>query len=142
VEIGQAGRRRYAGGRFWIRTCFRMLSVCFYSDNGSKNHSVSMSEVFYEWLAYSQFSKISQARSVTLELDEEQVSLPVVDLAEENRSRYLAFLSESIVVGTRAMLEHLEGQGGAVEDDKYRLGKLLEMLDLFKDQAYRYVRYY
>jgi hypothetical protein len=127
-----------------------MLSVCFYSDNGSKNHSVSMSEAFYEWLAYSQFSKISQARSVTLELDEEQVSLPVVDLAEETRSRYLAFLSESIlrrrgyanVVGTRAMLEHLEGQGEAVEDDKYRLGKLLEMLDLFKDQAYRYVRYY
>jgi hypothetical protein len=46
------------------------------------------------------------------------------------------------VVGTRAMLEHLERQVGAVEEDKYRLGKLLEMLDLFKDQAYRYVRYY
>jgi hypothetical protein len=119
-----------------------MLSVCFYSASGAKNHSVSMSESFYEWLAYSPFSKISQARSVTLELDEEQVSLPVVDLAEEIRSRYLAFLSEAIVSGTRAMLEHLEGPVGAVEDDKYRLGKLLEMLDLFKDQAYRYVRYY
>jgi hypothetical protein len=46
------------------------------------------------------------------------------------------------VVGTRAMLEHLEGSVGAVEDDRYRLGKLLEMLDLFGDQAYRYVRYY
>lgn len=119
-----------------------MLSICFYSANGSQNHSVSMSESFYEWLAYSQFSKISQARSVTLELDEEKVSLPVVDLAEDIRSRYLVFLSESIVLGTRAMLEHLEGQIGEFEEDKYRLTKLLEMLDLFKDQAYRYVRYY
>jgi hypothetical protein len=119
-----------------------MLSICLYSANGAKNHSVSMSESFYEWLAYSQFSKISEAQSVTLDLDDEAVSLPVVELAEETRSRYLAFLSESIVVGARAMLEHLEGQGGAVEEDKYRLGKLLEMLDLFGDQAYRYVRYY
>jgi hypothetical protein len=72
----------------------------------------------------------------------EQLSLPVVDLVEDIRSRYLAFLSEAIVLGTRAMLERLEGQGGAAEEDQYRLGKLLEMLDLFKDQAYRYVRYY
>jgi hypothetical protein len=46
------------------------------------------------------------------------------------------------VLGTRAMLENLEGPVGAVENDRYRLGKLLEMLDLFGDRAYRYVRYY
>lgn len=39
------------------------------------------------------------------------------------------------------MLAHLEGQVGAVEEDRYRLGTLLEMLDLFGDRAYRYVRY-
>jgi hypothetical protein len=77
-----------------------------------------------------------------LVLLEQQLSVPIVDLAEDIRSRYLAFLSEAIWLGLRAMLEHLEGPVGAAEDDKYRLGKSLEMLDLFKDQTYRYVRYY
>lgn len=120
-----------------------MLSVSFYSSDGVKNNSVSLSDELYAWLARSDFSKISAAQPVTLELEEEMVSLPLVDLQNSTRNAYIDFLGEVIVAGTKLILEHLENQlMDEVGNDKYRLRKLLDLLDLFKDTSYRYVRYY
>jgi hypothetical protein len=121
-----------------------MLSINFYSADGIENDSVDLSEDFYTWLAQSNFSKIAQAKSTILELEEETISLPLVELVPEVRVSYIAFLSDAIVEGTKTLLEHLEqaNSGEMLGDDKYRLRKSIALLTLLKNEVYQYVGYY
>ena len=121
-----------------------MLSINFYSADGIENESVDLSEEFYAWLAHSKFSKIAQAKSTLLELEEEMISLPLVELIPEVRGSYIQFLSDAIVEGTKTLLEHLEqpNKVDVLDDDKYRLRKAIALLTLVKNEAYQYVGYY
>ncbi|HBE17159.1 MAG TPA: hypothetical protein DEG17_20360 [Cyanobacteria bacterium UBA11149] len=105
---------------------------------------MDLSEEFYAWLAHSQFSKIAQAKSTLLELEEEMISVPLVELIPETRGSYIQFLSDRIVEGTKTLLEHLEQPNPAdlLDDDKYRLKKAIAILNLVKNQVYQYVGYY
>ncbi len=121
-----------------------MLSINLYSADGIENDSVDLSEEFYAWLSYSKFSKIAQATSTILELEDETISLPLVKLVPEVRGSYIQFLSEAIVEGTKTLLEHLEQPNTAdvIHDDKYRLKKSLALLNLVKNEVYQYLGYY
>ena len=121
-----------------------MLSIIFYSADGIENDSVDLSEEFYAWLAHSQFSKIAQAKSTLLELEEETISLPLVELIPEIRVSYIQFLNDTILEGTKTLLEHLEQPNTAdvLDDDKYRLRKAIALLTLVKNEVYQYVGYY
>ncbi len=121
-----------------------MLSINFYSADGIENDSVDLSEEFYASLAHSRFSKIAEATSTLLALEEETISLPLVELVPEVRSGYIQFLSDAIVEGTKTLLEHLDRANTAniIEDDKYRLKTSIALLTLFKNEGYRYLGYY
>ncbi|MEQ9626099.1 hypothetical protein [Coleofasciculus chthonoplastes] len=62
-----------------------------------------------------------------MELEEETISLPLVELVPEIRGSYIQFLSDTIVEGTKTLLEHLEQPNTAdvLDDDKYRLRKAI-----------------
>lgn len=121
-----------------------MLSINFYSADGIENNSVDLSEEFYAWLAHSQFSKIAQAKLTLLELEEETISLPLVELIPEVRGSYIQCLSDAIVEGTKTLLEHLEqpNRADVLHHDKYRLRKSIALLNPIKNEVYQYVCYY
>lgn len=121
-----------------------MLSINFYAADGIENASLDLSEEFYTWLAHSEFSKIAQAQIVPLQLEEAIVPLPLVELLPEVRRNYVRFLSDAIVAGTKTILEHLEHPDLTHElhNDKYRLKKLITLLDLLKHERYQYIGYY
>lgn len=121
-----------------------MLSINFYSADGIENESVDLSEEFYAWLAHSQFSKIARAKSTLLELEDEAISLPLVELVPDVRRSYIQFLSDAIVEGTKTLLEHLDrpNKTDLLDGDKYRLKKSIALLTLLKNEVYQYIRYY
>lgn len=121
-----------------------MLSINFYAANGIENESVDVSEGFYTWLAQSEFSKVAEAQSTPLELEDEIVPLPLVKLLPEVREGYIQFLSDAIVEGTRKIINHLEPPylTNELETEKYWLRKLLELLDRIKHEGYQYIGYY
>ena len=119
-----------------------MLSIRFFSDSNHPPHSIRIVDQFYEWLAHSDFSKVGSTDEIEIEIEEEIVSLPLVRLDDTIREGFINVLSDTFFQETRQMLGALE-QAHSTEllsDQTYRLKKLLEMLDCFKNPAYQYLQ--
>lgn len=125
---------------------------------GQANHSVQVSDDFYEWLARcatsdhgsSDFSKLGRSQQTKLEIEGETAELPLVPLVAETRSKLIELFSERIFSETRfpfreampTMLGELDRLTPQPElsTKTYRLKKLLEVLDCLKSETYQYLQ--
>jgi hypothetical protein len=97
-----------------------MLDISFYSTNGSESETVDVAENLYEWLAKSDFSKIGgESIDIQVNLDEENVILPLVELNQEIRQQFKKFFSEAIISESDAVLTKL---GDSPSKEEYQAG--------------------
>lgn len=120
-----------------------MLDISFYTTNGLESETVDVGETLYEWLAKSAFSKIGGASIDTeIHLDEENVTLPLVELNQEIRQQFQKMFSEAIISESDVVLTKL-GDSPSKEEYQsgtYRLRKMLELLKCVKNENYQYLQ--
>jgi len=121
-----------------------MLDISFYGKNGELQEIVEVSESFYEWLARSEFSEIGASRETSINIDNEESLLKLVDLNKGNRQRFKDFLLEAIQQESEAMLEKLGDSPSKEEYQKesYPLRKLQELLKIITNIQYQYLERY
>ena len=118
-----------------------MLDISFYGKNGDPQETIDISDSFYEWLARSEFSEIGASRKISINIDNEQSFLKLVDLNKGNRHRFKDFLLEAIQQQSETMLKNL-GDSPSKEEyqsESYPLRKLQEILKLITNPQYQYL---
>lgn len=120
-----------------------MLDISFYTTNGSESETVDVGETLYEWLAKSDFSKIGgESIDTEIYLDEENVTLPLVELNQEIRQQLKKMFSQEIISESDAVLTKL-GDSPSKEEYQagtYRLRKMLELLKCVENENYQYLQ--
>lgn len=119
-----------------------MLDIIFYSVAEPHAEYVDLSEDFYAWLSYSEFSKIGQSEPSELEIDGEYMSLPLIALGETTRSAFSRFLRAAIVEESDQVLDRLT-ESVPKEDYQrltYRLRKLQELRKCVENKSYQYLQ--
>ena len=121
-----------------------MLDISFYGKNGELQEIVEVSESFYEWLARSEFSEIGASRETSINIDNEESLLKLVDLNKGNRQRFKDFLLEAIQQESEAMLEKLGDYPSKEEyqSESYPLRKLQEIIKVITNTQYQYLERY
>lgn len=119
-----------------------MLSFHFYSADGQVDHTIRVSEQFYDWLARSPFSQVGRSRLTALCLEGEWVDLPLVSLGNPTRSLFTTLFNELIVSETAELLRFLDEGAGALGwlECQERLKRLLELLSCVKNSEYAYLQ--
>lgn len=127
------------------------MEILFYAKDGS-DLALEVSDSFYEWLALSEFSKIQTSRSVTLKVDEEDVSIQAIELTEQNRNSYISFFQKCILAESYDLVLKMESSSnpgllkassfeGSLENLQYRIKKFYEFLRCLEDRAWVYMEY-
>jgi hypothetical protein len=120
-----------------------MFDICFYSANGEFSDSIIITAATYEWLAKSDFSKIGgESIDIKINLDEEDVILPLIELNPDIRQQFKKFFSEAIISESDAVLTKL-GDSPSKEEYQagtYRLRKMLELLKCVENENYQYLQ--
>ncbi|MDY6783790.1 MAG: hypothetical protein SW833_14820 [Cyanobacteriota bacterium] len=116
-----------------------MLDISFYTDAEEPAERIEVAEAFLEWLARSKFSQIGKDCSTRVIIDEEEIIIPLVELKKSTRSQFVDFFNETIVEETKKVLDRLDSLSPSVES-VYRLRKLIELLDCFKNESYQYLQ--
>ncbi|EDN71245.1 hypothetical protein BGP_0692 [Beggiatoa sp. PS] len=121
-----------------------MLDITFYTANGQSPCTVELSETFYSWLAKSDFAKIGQSRDRKVTIEEEEEMLSVVQIKGDNgnRKKFITFFNQAIVCECKLMLDKLEKKPTttAYQENAYHLNKLYELLDCMKNREYQYLQ--
>lgn len=120
-----------------------MFDISFYSANGEPSDSVRITAATYEWLAKSAFSKIGgESVETQIYLDEENVSLPLVELNQDIRQQFKKIFSEAIISESDAVLTKLGDYPSKEEyqSGTYRLRKMLQLLKCVENENYQYLQ--
>jgi hypothetical protein len=117
-----------------------MLDMIFYPNDARSLAYVELSEPLYEWLARSDFSKIGHAQPTPIEVEGEQLALPLIHLETETRQRLAHFLRNQIVDETDSVLQQLERTLSKPDylETTYRLRKLQELRKCVENPHYQY----
>jgi hypothetical protein len=119
-----------------------MLTINFLTKDGSAMEIVEMGTDFLEWFVKSGFYRIGKSVPRRILADGEEVTLDVVQLSKGNRKKLRAFLAETIVQESNAMLEKLGDVPSKKEyqEFRYRLVKLHELRKGVENEKYQYLR--
>lgn len=90
-----------------------MMDLSFYTKQDN-SFTLEVSEQFYEWLAKSNFTKISQSKNTFIINDGEKVELSLIELNEEVRARYKFFLLDSISNFSSKLIAELESKNSSI----------------------------
>jgi hypothetical protein len=117
-----------------------MLDISFYSHDKEALDTIEISEIFYNWLIQSDFSKIGQSEEREMQGDGEIVKVPVVLLEGENRRKFSDFFRDAIVHESNSMLEKL---GTSPSKEEYvnassRLRDLQKLRKFIEDEKFKY----
>lgn len=120
------------------------MEINFYKasrEDGSVSlEEISVPDVIYERLAKSEFSAIGASKDVSLDIDDEEVNLKLVELTDPIR-RYLAmFLRDFLVIIISERLEF----GAEVKKEIYRIAfenekSILDLLSAVENKDYSYI---
>lgn len=116
-----------------------MLDIGFFNQNKQPVQHVEVSEFFLLWLARTKFSEIGEDRSVEASIDDGTLVLLLVRLNDPTRQNFVNFFTEAVLDNTQHLLAQLD-QTSAQSELAYKLKKLLELLDCFKNRNYAYLR--
>ncbi|MBP9164629.1 MAG: hypothetical protein KBF99_15725 [Leptospiraceae bacterium] len=127
------------------------MEILFYTKDGN-NLVIDVSDIFYKWLALSEFSKIQTSHSITLKVDEEEVSIQAVELTEQNRNSYISFFQKCILSESYDLVLKMESSSkpgllkassfeGSLENLQYRIKKFYELLRCLEDRTWIYMEY-
>ena len=127
------------------------MEILFYTKDGN-NLAIDVSDIFYNWLALSEFSKIQTSHSFTLKVDEEEVSIQAVELTEQNRNSYISFFQKCILSESYDLVIKMESSSkpgllkassfeGSLENLQYRIKKFYELLRCVEDRVWVYMEY-
>jgi hypothetical protein len=120
-----------------------MFDISFYSANGEPSDSVRITADTYEWLAKSAFSKIGgESIDIQINLDEEDVILPLVELDRDIRQKLRKFFRSAIISESDAVIAKLGDYPSKEEyqSGTYRLRKMLELLKCVENENYQYLQ--
>lgn len=90
-----------------------MMDISFYSKQNN-SFTIEVSEQFYEWLAKSNFVKISKSNNISIINHGEEVELSLIELNEEIRTKYNFFLLDAISNFSSELIAEIEAQGSSV----------------------------
>jgi hypothetical protein len=127
-----------------------MLELIFYPQMGQAPAYVEVSELLYEWLARSEFSRVGESQVRSLSLDGEDLDLAVVDLGRETRQGLASFLRDQIIEESEALraskaarvlgeLDEVRSKA-EVQDMTYRLRKFQELRKCVENPLYGYLQ--
>ena len=127
------------------------MDIIFYTDKGNES-VLEVSDIFYKWLAISEFSKIQTSKTITLKIDDEDASIQAVELNEQNRSSYISFFQKCILSESYDLVIKMESSSkpgllkassfeGSVENLQYRIKKFYEFLKCLEDRVWVYMEY-
>ncbi|MGB0563028.1 MAG: hypothetical protein ACPGVO_14675 [Spirulinaceae cyanobacterium] len=119
-----------------------MLTINFLGPEGQQKTVVQLADELYLWLAQSQFAQIGQSQTVELEIEGEQVSLPLVILDPENRPRLRDFFYQAVVEEGDSLLERLGDypSKAVYQSQTYRLRKLQELRKHIENEQFQYLQ--
>ena len=116
-----------------------MLDISFYDAHGTSACHIEVADTFLSWLARTDFSTIGEEQENCIFIDGEPENLFLVNLETPIRRNFIDFFNEAIVRETKTVLAQLNHANPEAES-LYRLQKLIEILDCFKEESYRYLR--
>ena len=116
-----------------------MLYISFYNAQATSARHIEVAENFLLWLAKTEFSTIGEEQKNCILIDGEPENLPLVTLETPIRKSFIDFFNDVIIRETKTVLAQLNHTNPNTET-LYRLQKLIEILDCFKEETYRYLR--
>ena len=114
-----------------------MLDIISFYD--AQGRHIEVAEPFLMWLAKTDFSTIGEEQENCILIDREPENLSLVTLETPIRRSFIDFFNDVIVRETKTVLVQLNHANPNAEN-LYRLQKLIEILDCFKEETYRYLR--
>ncbi len=116
-----------------------MLDIEFFNSDKQPMCRVEVADTFLLWLARTDFARIGEETATDLLINGESCTLLLVPLAPLTRKTFIEFFTESVVIHTKQILLQLE-QDQPQAELVYRLKKLIELLDCFKNEDYLYLQ--
>lgn len=128
------------------------MEILFYTEEG-KNLAIDVSDIFYNWLALSEFSKIQTSMLYKVEIEgDEAEEIEAVELTEQNRNAYISFFQKCILSESYDLVIKMESSSkpgllkassfeGSLENLQYRIKKFYELLRCLEDRVWVYMEY-